>query len=486
MRPADEVLRDVFAERADGITPSVDVYGVFLARRRRNRRRALVGAGVAAAIVVGAAAAVPAVHKADRSLPALSPTGPAPTPTDDSLTACVPPILSGDPTPPPPVPVSQLPRQHDVRGSLAGDRAVTDAALVAGWQGIGLNERGLAASGGQRHTMDRSSLRLRFVERAGAGTLALVTAADKTGRWQVASWVVGLGTTFRPTGGPSERVSSSDRTGAERFYGDDPVYVSAYPVCGRIFGVVLAPPEATATLLAAPHIGPDGKLVTVAAHALPLTDGLAVFPTDGGASKVSITRGATVLGTGSLNQFDGLAKPGPDPLTALVDKAVKDAPPGTDADMVRFVVQSARFDLRDVTGDPITGVRVLWAGRTNKGLPAVVVAMTLPSGAAYVSDRTAHSDGTSGGSGGGMVPAGQLDRTLYALGNRSGFIVVVPKGATRAEVQLTGGGVQQVALRYGGAFVAPVGRATPMNVRAFDKDGNLLAEQVPNEGLVHP
>jgi len=48
MKPADEVLREVLAERADGITPDGDVYGAVLARRRRGRRRAVIGAGVAA------------------------------------------------------------------------------------------------------------------------------------------------------------------------------------------------------------------------------------------------------------------------------------------------------------------------------------------------------------------------------------------------------------------------------------------------------
>jgi hypothetical protein len=477
MRPVDEVLRDVFTEQADGVTPSGDVYDAVLHRRRRSRRRAVAGAGIAAAIVVGGVAvAVPAVRGADRSLPAV-------TPTMDPLTACVPPHLSGEPTPPPPVSVSRLPRQHDVRGSLAGDRAVTEAALVAGWQGILMGE-GRLAGVGAKHTMDPGSLRLRFVERAGAGTLALVTAADRTGAWQASTWVVGQGTTLRPTLGPSQKVSSSDRVRAELFYGDDPVYVSAYPVCGKIFGAVLAPADATATLHEAPHIGPDARLVTGVTRALPLTDGLAVFRTEGGASKVSISRGGAVLGTGSLNQFDGLAKPGPDPLSAPVDKAIKDAPPGTDADMVRSIVQLSRINLRDATADPITGVRVLWAGSTNKGLPAVLVAMTLPSGAAYVFDLSAHPDGTRGGSGGGLVPAGQLDGTLYALGGRSGLIVVLPKGATRAEIQLAGGAVQQVPLRYGGAFVVPDGK--PLKVRVFDKDGNLVAEQVPNEGLVRP
>ena len=48
-----------------------------------------------------------------------------------------------------------------------------------------------------------------------------------------------------------------------------------------------------------------------------------------------------------------------------------------------------------------------------------------------------------------LLGTGQLDRTLYALGGRSGLIVVLPKGV-------------------------------------FDPDGSLVAEQVPDEGLVRP
>ena len=117
-------------------------------------------------------------------------------------------------------------------------------------------------------------------------------------------------------------------------------------------------------------------------------------------------------------------------------------------------------------------------------MPTVVVALTVPSGASYLADIFEEPDGSSSGSGFGFVPAGQLDRILYAYGDRSRLIVVVPKGAARAEIQLAGGRVQQVPLRYGGAFVVPAGK--PLKVRAFDQDGNLVAEQVPNEGLLRP
>ena len=36
--------------------------------------------------------------------------------------------------------------------------------------------------------------------------------------------------------------------------------------------------------------------------------------------------------------------------------------------------------------------------------------------------------------------------------------------------------MQQVPLHDGGAFVVPDGGAKPLQVRAFDKDGNLVAE----------
>jgi hypothetical protein len=247
--------------------------------------------------------------------------------------------------------------------------------------------------------------------------------------------------------------------------------------------VVLAPRDATATLHELPHIGPDARAIPGASDSLPLTSGLAVFPSDGGT--VSIASGGTVLGTGSLTSLVGFPTGRPDPLVALIDKAVEDGPPGTDKRLVETVVQSGARTISEATIDRLTGVRVLWAGPTNTGRPAVVVAMTLPSGAAYVSDMWQVSDRSSEGSGGGLVPAGQLDRTLYVFGGRSGLLVVVPEGAARADIPLTGGGVQQVSLNDGGAFVVPDPAAKPLKVRAFDKDGNLIAEQLPDEGLVH-
>jgi hypothetical protein len=177
MRPADDVLREVFAERVGGPVPTTDMYGAVLARHRRRRRRTMVVAGLAAVVVLGGALAVASgVRGSDRSLP-------APTPTRPNPASCIPTVPPDPDAPPlpPAVPVSQLPRQDDVRGSLASNRAVVDAAAVAGWRGILGDEQRLAGSR-TRHQMDKATFRLRFGERAGAGTLALATAADRTGK----------------------------------------------------------------------------------------------------------------------------------------------------------------------------------------------------------------------------------------------------------------------------------------------------------------
>ncbi|HVE28656.1 MAG TPA: hypothetical protein VNC80_01180, partial [Mycobacteriales bacterium] len=63
-----------------------------------------------------------------------------------------------------------------------------DAAAVAGWQGF--QREAVDQTNGAR-TMAAGTVRVRFVERAGAGILALATATDTTGRWQAVEWVTG-------------------------------------------------------------------------------------------------------------------------------------------------------------------------------------------------------------------------------------------------------------------------------------------------------
>jgi len=356
--------------------------------------------------------------------------------------------------------------------------------VVAGWRGILGNERSLAGSGGTAYQMDKATYRLRFVERAGAGTLAFATAADRTGKWQGSAWVVGQGTTLIPVGGEGNLVVPDDGKQGRRYYGGDPLYVASYPVCGTTYGVVLAPRDATATLHAAQRIVADARPVPGATRPLPLADGLAVFPDDGGPATVTIARGGTELATGSLASPIGLATGRPDPLAALVEKAVKDGPPGTDADLVDIVASPGRSSLAQATSDRITGVSVRWAGSTPNGRPAVLVALTLQSGAALLADMWKASDSSSAGNYSGLVPAGQLDGTLFVAGDHASVFVVVPKGATRAEIELVGGRTQEVPLHGGGAIVVPAGRAKPLSVRAYDPNGTVVAEEAPGEGLI--
>ena len=481
MKPADEVLREVFADRVGRRTRTTDMYGAVLARHRRHRRRTVIGAAFAAVVVLGGAAVVATgVRGSDRSLPAT----PAPAPPE-APASCIPTVPPGPgaPTLPPAVPVSQLPPQDDVRGSLAGNRTLVDAAAVAGWRGIVGNERNLAGSG-TRHQMDKATFRLRFIERAGAGTLALATAADRTGKWQATSWVVGAGTKLVPTGGEGNLVFPDDGKKGQRYYGDDPLYVTSYPVCGQMYGVVLAPREATATLRAAQHIGADARPIRGGTRPLPLVDGLAVFQDDGGPATVTIARGGTVLGTGTLASLVGVSTGRPDPLSALVGTAVKDGPRGTDAELVRLVASSGQSSLAQSTSDRITGVSVRWAGSTPQGRPAALVALTLPSGAALLSEMWKTSESSSSGVYSGLVPAGRLRGTLFVAGDHSLVFVVVPDGAVRAELELAGGRTQELPLRDRGAVVVPAGRAKPLLVRAYDANGTLVAEQTPNEGLL--
>ena len=129
---AERVLREVLAEQADTVAPPADL--TERARRRhRTRVRLLTAAAAAAAVLVGVG--IPTgltLVRADAP-----PARPAPSPSPPAR--CEPP---SDPVPDTrptaaPVPADQLPRQTGVRGSLAGDRALVDAVLVAGWQGLG-------------------------------------------------------------------------------------------------------------------------------------------------------------------------------------------------------------------------------------------------------------------------------------------------------------------------------------------------------------
>jgi hypothetical protein len=114
----------------------------------------------------------------------------------------------------------------------------------------------------------------------------------------------------------------------------------------------------------------------------------------------------------------------------------------------------------------------------------VLVALTLPSGATLLRDMWRISATSTAENYSGLVPPRRLDDTLFVAGDHVSAFVVVPWGATRAELELVGGRTQEVPLRDGGAIVVPEGDAKPLLVRAYDANGTLVAQQAPGEGLV--
>jgi hypothetical protein len=477
----EDLLRDVFAERSAEVAPIPDMYQRVQAYRRRRRRQAVIATGLAAAAVVaGGSFAVAAVRGPDRAAPVPAATTAAPPGPPQP---CVP-SISGR-TLPAPVPANQLPRQTGVRGSLAGDRAVVDAALVAGWQGLRDTNPQF-----RMPRLDPATLRVRFVEHAGTGTLALVTAANEAGSWQAAEWVEGQGRTLVPTGGSSGVTSPLDfeRRLGQLFYGTDPLYIAAAQVCGLAYGVVLAPAGTTATLTGPPHVDADARLVPPWSQPVPLRDGLAVFPVNQrGGPTVAVSRDGTVLGRRGLDAEGVYAGPdrGPAaPSKAEIDAATRAGRGTPDGTLVRLIAESGFGTISRRTSDRATAVRVLWGGRDRAGHPWVLVALRLPSGAWYVSDGSSEQSGGYGITNAGLLAADRLDDTLFVSGGAGGVLLVAPKAAARVGLVLSTGEEVPVQLTDGGAVIPSPNGAKPLRARAYDADGRVIASQALNDGLV--
>ncbi|HEY6745888.1 MAG TPA: sigma factor [Mycobacteriales bacterium] len=217
-------------------------------------------------------------------------------------------------------------------------------------------------------------------------------------------------------------------------------------------------------------------------------NGLAVFPTGAvGREKVTVSRDGRTVAARQLNSDGG----GPIDVRALVPdaevaRAVRDGGGTPDGTLAGTIARMAAADLAAATVDEPTGVRVPWGGPVTAGRRAVLVALTLPSGALYVD-----SAGTEGpdkyarysGDYHGLLPAGGLDGAVLGFQNTDGLVVVVAPDAARAEVVLAGGGVLPVRLTGGGGgVVAPAGQATV--IRAYRADGSLLGSRVPGTGLL--
>jgi hypothetical protein len=475
-------LRAELGARIATLTPPIELYETV--RRRHRRRQAAAVAGVAAAVLVGVGVPVGLA----RSTAAPAATTPTPTrPAVPCIGASTP--GPGAPTVPPPVPASRLPGQPGVLGSLAGDRALVDAAAVAGWQGF--QREAVDQTNGAR-TMAAGTVRVRFVERAGAGILALATATDTTGRWQAVEWVTGSGRTQVPVGGRADVPGPGDydRRLGQLYWGDDPLYIAAQQVCGVTYGVVLAPPDATATITGTPHIGADARPVPGPSRSVAVSGGLAVVPVpDAAGATVTVSRGGTVLATRALDAERGFGSGGRRGATAeQIAQAVRDGPRSASADLVRAVVPWIADDaVRRIT-DRVTGVRVVWGGRWTHRQPGALIALRLPSGAdylAFVVRMPAQGGSTSYSSEfSGLLPAGRLGDTVFTWRSGTTLAVIDPRAAW-AEADLDDDRTIPVPLTDGaGLVVVPGGRAKVTEVRTYDSGGTELGHATPGSVLL--
>jgi hypothetical protein len=273
-----------------------------------------------------------------------------------------------------------------------------------------------------------------------------------------------------------------ERETGQLFSGDDPLLVTAVGVCGGLYGVVLAPSDATAALHTLPSIGADGRLVEPPARALPMRDGLAVFPIDSPQPKVTVSRAgvqlasAVLLGTGLGPAVRGLPK-------GEVERAAREAPGDADPGVVAAAVSMIDSYLERAVADRPTGVRVLWGGQLPNGSPVALAAVHLPSGADCIGNARAYRIREYQSTLTGLLPAGRLDRTLVSWQDND-YVVVVARQATRAEVELPGGTVLPVPLIEGGGSVQVPKGVRARAVRAYAADGALIGKQAPGTGLL--
>lgn len=440
-------LRAMLTERIDTLPPPRGVYETV--RRRHRRRQVAAVAGVAVAAVVVPLGVV---------------LRPEPAPVATEVCAAGP-VVAPDPA---------LPAQTGVRGSLGGDDALVRTVLAVGWQDLARAE-----VDGSR--LDPATSRVRFVERAGPGVLALVTATDTAGSGSAGRWVAG------PAGAPAV-VGGTVLTAWSESPSVEPVLIGRPAACGSRWLVVSAPADAGVTVTPWPRVGADGRLVAGTPRDLPLAGGLAVVPFDEAGPRVTVSRGGRTIAGVQVDEADEVdAARGPG--EAAIGAAVRDA---QDPELAATVARSAVDLLLRTTAERVTGVRLLWSAPRGDG-SVVMVALTLPSGATYVSAAVGVTGGYVG-SYAGFMPAGRVDRAVLAWADDSGDRAYVrAPGAVRAEAVVTGGDrpagspdgptVVPVPLAGGGGQVHVGAGSTIRRIRAYAADGSLLAEVMPGTGL---
>jgi hypothetical protein len=446
----EQLLREVFAEQAAPVRSTTDIYLAARERNRLRRRNQVIAAAVAAAVV---ATGVPVTLAAVRGGSA-APTAVTPTP--------------GTPT----VAVPTGATQH-VRGSLAGDKALLQAAVQL-----------LAADS----SVEPASIHVSYADQTDG--YRIVVLAGKRSDGTVVSLIAGnapgarLASVVESTGKPQ----SIDAGAGQQYYAPEHV-LTRFTIGDRSFGLALFPDGYRATIKRRPSIAADCTLETAAATALAVPSFFAIDRGD--APNVAVyAPGKTKPATSRALQPTGNAAA----LPTLPSQ-------GEIADQIRATMRGKKDVADELAGyvDPVvygTGVGTLpdrfvgvWAGDlpTGNGYAALFGAR-FASGASVLLGQASQPNG-SGFSGWltGCVRAGGLDHTVlsarlrYQNTNIIGdpIVIVAPATAVRAEVSFHSGATVSVPLTQGGGFLNHDGLAR--QVRALDAAGNVVGTGVVDQ-----
>lgn len=436
MSDIESALKSVLSSQAAEVAPPTEVYAAVRRRHARRQRTILAGTVVVLLTVV----AVP-VLLLDRSSP----------PPALKTAGCA---VSGEAVPATDVPGLPV-TQTGVRGSLGGDQELVRAAARVGY----VTE---ATGHGGAHFV-AATTRVELLERVDGQVVGLVTVRDADRKNLGLAYVVGPDAAGLRGVGQGDTIAGTPITTPFPKGSSD---IGAVLVCGRPYGVVVAPPGTAVRASWVTDIAASGEGV-VTDTTVPLgADGSAVFPLTAANVHVRVPGNDALLSTGGE-----LFGPPPD----AVARAVAAAPTSGDPDPT--TVGAIVAGQPDVVPVPQSGLRVLWACESG-GLTVAIAATRLPSGAYYVwAGSAVGTDGSPDGWS-GILPAGGLDRALLAwsLSQRPGRPVVVWSARGGSQVTFTPGGATDLLLR-GGAIRSPgegIRRVTVPGVGDQSVSGGLL------------
>lgn len=437
--PTEQVLREVFAERAAPIESATDFYAGTGAHNRRRRRTQMVAAAVAVAVV---ATGVPLALAQARGRSA------APTATTPATAT------------------------HPARGSLAGDKALLDEAvrlLV-----------GEPAPPGAAGAVVPSTVQVSYAEQTDGYRVVLLYGTTRDGT--VVSLIAGgaAGAALTGVGGGSGKPQDIDaRLGQQEYYPQH--LLTRFTIGDRSFGVALFPDGYRATIKHGASVAADCTLATGPATALPVPSFFTIDGRDAPYVAVSTPQGKQA--TAQALEPTGNASALPTPQSASEIAA-----------QVRASIRgkkSVADELSGYTDTFIYGVGTgalpdrfigVWAGDlpTGRGYAALYGGVYASGAMALQGEASDQSGNGFSGWLTGCFPKGGLDHTVVAARLRtaqtdipdSPIVIIAPAGAVTAEVSFGSGAPVTVPLTDGGGFLRHGGTAG--RVRAFDAAGHVV------------